>query len=331
MRTKKYNGKASVQNSRFSTKLFFNEEIEEIALFKSKVPKSDNAVSLIVSPMRQHSSAKTTVDSFPLHSWKTIETFTAATEESTCVTFAEIITFEKQFPWYYVGCNGCLGKATPFFNPEKEEVEEGKYSCDSCNKQETNTSLRYCVHVKVADHTSTTSFLLFDREVIQLLHKSAYELLEQQLEFNPQGEIPSELIGLEGKNIVWVIRVHGTKKHFRHSSFKVVKLSNEEEVVRKFKDNLHVVDASNSEMPIVSSTSSALQTGNTSSEAINSELPLSSPVTPATKRHREELIQEEVAEESSTKNRPIAKSVKPTRKIQNVKKENQYERKKQTH
>lgn len=75
----------------------------------------------------------------------------------------------------------------------------------------------------------------------------------------------------------------------------------------------------------------SLQTGNTSSEAINSELPLSSPVTPATKRHREELIQEEGAEESSTKNEAKAKSVKPTRKIQNVKKENQYERKKQTH
>ncbi|KAL0678210.1 hypothetical protein Bca4012_006191 [Brassica carinata] len=41
---------------------------------------------------------------------------------------------------------------------------------------------RYKLQVKVADHTGSTSFLLFDREVIQLIHKSAYELLEQQVQ-----------------------------------------------------------------------------------------------------------------------------------------------------
>ena len=42
--------------------------------------------------------------------------------------------------------------------------------------------IRYKLQVKVADHTGSTSFLLFDREVIQLIHKSAYELLEQQVQ-----------------------------------------------------------------------------------------------------------------------------------------------------
>ena len=45
-----------------------------------------------------------------------------------------------------------------------------------------NLIFRYKVHVKVVDHTATTNlFLLFDREVIELIHKSAYELLEQQV------------------------------------------------------------------------------------------------------------------------------------------------------
>ena len=43
-------------------------------------------------------------------------------------------------------------------------------------------NIRYKLQVKVADHTGSTSFLLFDREVIQLIHKSAYELLEQQVQ-----------------------------------------------------------------------------------------------------------------------------------------------------
>ena len=42
--------------------------------------------------------------------------------------------------------------------------------------------IRYKLQVKVADHTGSTSFLLFDREVIQFIHRSAYELLEQQVQ-----------------------------------------------------------------------------------------------------------------------------------------------------
>ncbi|CAN8289366.1 unnamed protein product [Cochlearia groenlandica] len=36
------------------------------------------------------------------------------------------------------------------------------------------------VQVRVSDHSGSTSFLLFDREMIQLINKAAYELLEQQ-------------------------------------------------------------------------------------------------------------------------------------------------------
>lgn len=60
---------------------------------------------------------------------------------------------------------------------------------------------------------------------------------------------------------------------------------------------------------------------NTSSEANNS------PVTPATKREREDLLQEERAEESSSKIDTMPQMGKGNKKLQTVKKENQYERK----
>jgi len=40
------------------------------------------------------------------------------------------------------------------------------------------------VQVTVLDHTGEASFLLFDQDVIKLIHKSAYELLEQQVQVN---------------------------------------------------------------------------------------------------------------------------------------------------
>ncbi|KAL0746716.1 hypothetical protein Bca101_028718 [Brassica carinata] len=39
-------------------------------------------------------------------------------------------------------CKGCCGKATPYFNPVTEEIEANKYSCVSCEKDETITTMR---------------------------------------------------------------------------------------------------------------------------------------------------------------------------------------------
>ncbi|CAN6891565.1 unnamed protein product [Brassica oleracea] len=182
MRTKKFNGKISVQNSRFSTKLFLNEDIDEISEFKKGMVNTDNLAPCTVTPVVKPTSNKVvTVDDFPLSCFKTIDQLMCI-EESTCVMFASILAIQKGIPWFYVGCKGCCGKATPYFNPVTEEIEANKYACDSCEKDETITSIRYKLQVKVADHTGSTSFLLFDREVIQLIHKSAYELLEQQVQ-----------------------------------------------------------------------------------------------------------------------------------------------------
>ncbi|KAG2292905.1 hypothetical protein Bca52824_039574 [Brassica carinata] len=119
--------------------------------------------------------------------------------------------------------------------------------------------IRYKLQVKVADHTGSTSFLLFDREVIQLIHKSAYELLEQQVQFNRENEIPQELMDLEGRKIVCVIRVKGTEKNFKQPSFNVVKLSDMPDVIHNFQDNMRMEVGTHSDFPLSSSTCSAMQ------------------------------------------------------------------------
>lgn len=71
--------------------------------------------------------------------------------------------------------------------------------------------IRYKVHVKVIDHiAATASFLLFDREVMQLIHKAAYELLEQQVQ------------------VCFAFLI------YRQSSFKVVKLIEKPKTIQQF-------------------------------------------------------------------------------------------------
>ncbi|RID80416.1 hypothetical protein BRARA_A03079 [Brassica rapa] len=57
-------------------------------------------------------------------------------KESTCVMFASILAIQKGIPWFYVGCKGCCGKTTPYFNPVTEKIETTKYACDACEKDE---------------------------------------------------------------------------------------------------------------------------------------------------------------------------------------------------
>ncbi|RID67018.1 hypothetical protein BRARA_D02124 [Brassica rapa] len=323
MRTKRYNGKISVQNSRFSTKLFLNEDIDEISVFKKGMANADTLAPFTVSPMPPPTRNKKDVESFPLSCWKTIDQITSTMEESTCVTFASIVAFQKECRWWYLGCKGCCSTAQPYFNPVTEQIEPNKYSCDTCEKDEITTILRYKVQVKVADHTGSTCFLLFDREVIQLIHKSAYELLEQQVQFNREGEIPQELMDLEGRKFAWIIRVKGTEKNYKQPSFNVIKLTDKPEVIHRFQDNVTMEVATHSDLAISSSTCSAMQVENTSSEANDNDLPSSSPMTPTTKRQRSHNIDDEGIQESSTKPKGTSKMAKAESgtKVRNLKKE----------
>ncbi|CAH8367841.1 unnamed protein product [Eruca vesicaria subsp. sativa] len=294
MRMKRYNGKISVQNSRFSTKLFLNEEMAN----------NDTLALTEVSPMVTPTRNNKDVDSFPLSCWKTIDQLASTMEEiiiCTCVTFASFLAFQKECPWWYVGCKACCSTATPYFNPVTEQIEASKYSCYTCEKDETTTII-------------STNFLLFDREVIQLIHKSAYELLEQQVQFNRENEIPQELIDLEGRKIAWVICVKGTDKNYKKPSFKVVKLTDKPELIHKFQDNVTVEVATHPDLAISSSTCSEMQVENTSSEANNNDLPPFSPVTPSTKRQRSHSSDAKEIQESSTKPKgssKMAKAAKP--------------------
>ncbi|KAH0886328.1 hypothetical protein HID58_062424, partial [Brassica napus] len=198
--------------------------------------------------------------------------------------FLLILAFHKECPWFYVGCKSYCSTATPYFNPVTEEIEANKYSCDTCEKNEITTSIRYKVQIKLADHTGNKLYNSFTN-----LHMN---LVEQQVQFNSENEIPQELMDF----FFFLTNGFGRKKNFLEKnypqpSFKVVKLTDKPEVIQKFQDNVRVEVcmfqvAIHSDFPTSSSTCSAIQAENTSLEANNNDLPPFSLVTPSTKRQR---------------------------------------------
>ncbi|CAF2380845.1 unnamed protein product, partial [Brassica napus] len=88
---------------------------------------------------------------------------------------------------------------------------------------------------------------MFDREAIQLIHKSAYELLEQQVQFNSGNEFPRELLALEGREFVFTINKPETSKNYTPSTFKVVNMNDDPAKILRF----HSDDANETDIPAI--------------------------------------------------------------------------------
>ncbi|CAA0383876.1 unnamed protein product [Arabidopsis thaliana] len=255
MKIKTYNGKISVQNASFSTKLFINSSIAEITEFKESLAKSDCLALTTISTITSSSSSKHSKPSFSLRDQKTIADINSG---GACNIIASIFSIDTKVPWFCIGCTICFKKVSPYFNPETEEIEAGKYECEKCDTFVTTTSTRFRVQVTVLDHTGEASFLLFDQDVIKLIHKSAYELLEQQVQFNRSDKIPQELLDLEGRQFVFTIQGSDSTKFSRPSIFRVYELTDKPEIVQKFQENLLQMNTTDPNTHMVSSFSNPI-------------------------------------------------------------------------
>nr|AAU44445.1 hypothetical protein AT2G05642 [Arabidopsis thaliana] len=240
--------------SSFSTKLFINSSIAEITEFKESLAKSDCLALTTISTITSSSSSKHSKPSFSLRDQKTIADINSG---GACNIIASIFSIDTKVPWFYIGCNICFKKVSPYFNPETEEIEAGKYECEKCDTFVTTTSTRFRVQVTVLDHTGEASFLLFDQDVIKLIHKSTYELLEQQVQFNRSDKIPQELLDLEGRQFVFTIQGSDSTKFSRPSIFRVYELTDKPEIVQKFQENLLQMNTTDPNTHMVSSFSNS--------------------------------------------------------------------------
>ncbi|XP_019086162.1 PREDICTED: uncharacterized protein LOC104719746 isoform X2 [Camelina sativa] len=81
------------KNCRFSTKLFLDGDLSEIAEFKMQLGNRDSNDVHRVSQLMTPDLSNKVEDSFPLSSWESIDQITKTSQENTCVTFARILEF----------------------------------------------------------------------------------------------------------------------------------------------------------------------------------------------------------------------------------------------
>ncbi|XP_031116799.1 uncharacterized protein LOC116020465 [Ipomoea triloba] len=155
---------------------------------------------------------------------------------------ARVNGVEKPSDWFYISCpkKGC-NKAL--------KLSEGVNKCFKCNEIPDGSVRKYKLRVRVVDMKGTASFLIWDRECVDLLGIAAEDLYERNL--NNLGHI-KEIYELKGRTMLF--KISAKKEHFvrRNIPFPVVKINTDQLLLQQLCPDLLALEENdfNSEGPI---------------------------------------------------------------------------------
>ncbi|XP_031120316.1 uncharacterized protein LOC116023455 [Ipomoea triloba] len=155
---------------------------------------------------------------------------------------ARINGVENPSDWFYISCpnKGCN---------KKLKLSEGVNKCFKCNKIPEGSITKYKIRVRMVDMKGTASFLLCDRECMDLLGLAAEDLYERNV--NNLGHI-KEIFELVGRTMLFKISAKKDQFVRRNIPFPILRINTDHIVLQQHCPDLlslHENDC-NSECPI---------------------------------------------------------------------------------
>ncbi|GKD76386.1 replication protein A 70 kDa DNA-binding subunit B [Tanacetum coccineum] len=206
----------SVSNTFYSSRFFINEEIPEIADFRSRLLArvGDDTSSLQVSNLISESLC-------------------------ACVALATITSIEYEEGWVYTACCECNCKAVP--NDDESSCKKaGKrkirntYRCETCGPDIVDVIPKFRVQVRVSDDSACASFLMFDRDVFNIVKRSAYALKEEAATKPNAGDYPDDLNDLLGKTMLFRVDVSRYNLINNYAVYTVGRITSSELHIKSF-------------------------------------------------------------------------------------------------
>ncbi|XP_031131934.1 uncharacterized protein LOC116033321 [Ipomoea triloba] len=195
-RAKIVNGEVRITSSYDATKLHCNESFAEFLEFKSKLVSGQ-------SPVRSISTATVLSQSEGIGDFTsgskvvtTISDLLDQKENGDYYVPAEILGIEGSGEWYYISC-----------------------------------TVRYKVVLRVLDRTGNAPFVLWDREVAEIVGIPAAVLFEK---FQKESAIPPEIESLIGMQMIFKISLKMEKRRGPTSAFNVMQVLRDEELVSTY-------------------------------------------------------------------------------------------------
>ncbi|XP_021974712.1 uncharacterized protein LOC110869801 [Helianthus annuus] len=211
---KEWKGEYTVQSDKFATRIFLNEEIDEVDELRRR--------HILKFGQGSGSTSQTILSSqsvFPLHKEfvtkgvkKHVDEISEIEKEMSCVVVAIIKIVQKEYGWFYVGCRKCfkkvMSKSEYLQNVENVSNDVLRLPATSlvCIRRHTECTLittKFKVQVRVQDETGSVSFVMFDRDAAFNIDVSEFNLKNDYRVYTVQKTcddlvIIAELVGGDG-------------------------------------------------------------------------------------------------------------------------------------
>ncbi|XP_057763741.1 uncharacterized protein LOC130984995 [Salvia miltiorrhiza] len=174
-------GVVRVQNGYRVTKILLNADIPEVHEFRQRLIHSSLCTKIIVNTSQQTSC---TVND-ELEAGVSVITIKELCENSEGGSFwicGTVVNIDGAGDWFYISCKKCS---------KKIEKLEHRFYCKNCSNFSESGEMKYNIIINVADESSSSPFVLWDRECKNVIGKPAAEVKVQTT--TDESEVPNEI------------------------------------------------------------------------------------------------------------------------------------------
>ncbi|WJX55676.1 hypothetical protein P8452_41417 [Trifolium repens] len=234
-KAKPFQDKIHIQNCLNCSKLYFNPNCPESAVLRQSLPESVENPSPITLTQIQMEPVVSPMDEFVFNTPRiTLQELKDSTTESLHVVCATVKKILNPDCFWYTACV-CNKSVIP---------DSNMFFCEKCNKHVVKVYPRYCMKVRVMDHTDSASFVIFDRDAASLFNMSCAEMLNETQRNGTVGVIPPQISKLLDMNLLFKVETKPSTNPRFEQTFRVRKICTDSAIIKTFKDKWDNEEAS---------------------------------------------------------------------------------------
>ncbi|KAJ0441204.1 putative nucleic acid-binding, replication factor A [Helianthus annuus] len=197
---KTYQGKWGFSNNFDGSRLFINDNFDDMLSFKQKYLSKLDASTESSSHAGSYMMCSVEDEFLKNDVFSPIAYLGSILEPKKVVVVGTIVAIVSDKMWYHDGFNYCKSKVEQKFETyDKDDGtsdvrDEKLYQCSNkdCDGKEVFPLSMFKIPVRVQDSTGTVTLTLFDHEALKFVGKTAKELIQIQDELLKTNEIPRE-------------------------------------------------------------------------------------------------------------------------------------------
>ncbi|RYR40337.1 hypothetical protein Ahy_A09g046069 isoform A [Arachis hypogaea] len=222
---KSFLDKVHVQSSYYASKLHVNVYIKEVVDSKNRLGSTCQITSQYISHLSSQPSYSVSDEiNGALVRLKSIEELLNCANEGSYWILASIVCLDVgKDDWLYKECTRC---------PQKLEGAEPFY-CKRCDQVDSNPLLRFRLQVIVSDGTGSITLVLWDREAMQVVGKTATEIKENSFDDGDADTYPKALDSVIDTKLLIKVAVSSRNINGYDDVYNVMRISGDEELITK--------------------------------------------------------------------------------------------------